>query len=44
MEEFFPEDRPYQLKLVDELGGLQDAVLLAGRLAGIEGKPAVVYC
>ncbi len=33
-----------QLKLVDELGGLQDAVLLAGRLAGIEGKPAVVYC
>lgn len=31
------------LKLVDELGGLQDAVLLAGRLAGIEGKPAVVY-
>jgi protease-4 len=32
-----------QLKLVDELGGLQDAVLLAGRLAGIEGKPAIVY-
>ncbi len=32
-----------QLKLVDELGGLQDAVLTAGRLAGIEGKPAVVY-
>jgi protease-4 len=32
-----------QLKLVDELGGLQDAVLIAGRLAGIEGKPAVVY-
>ena len=31
------------LKLIDELGGLQDAVLLAGRLAGIEGKPAVVY-
>ncbi|MHB8769640.1 MAG: signal peptide peptidase SppA [Syntrophales bacterium] len=32
-----------QLKLVDELGGLQDAVLIAGRLSGIEGKPAVVY-
>jgi len=32
-----------QLKLVDELGSLEDAVLLAGRLAGIEGKPAVVY-
>ena len=32
-----------QLKLVDELGGLQDAVLLAGKLAGIQGKPQVVY-
>ena len=32
-----------QLKLVDELGSLEDAVLLAGRLAGIEGKPFVVY-
>jgi protease-4 len=31
------------LDLVDELGGLQDAVLLAGRLAGIKGKPAIVY-
>jgi protease-4 len=31
------------VKLVDELGGLQDAVSLAGRLAGMEGKPAVVY-
>jgi protease-4 len=31
------------LKLVDELGGLQDAVFLAGRLAGMEGKPAIVY-
>ncbi|MHB8908271.1 MAG: signal peptide peptidase SppA [Syntrophales bacterium] len=31
------------LKLVDELGGLQDSVLLAGRLAGIAGKPEVVY-
>ncbi len=30
------------VKLVDELGGLQDAVSLAGRLAGMEGKPAVV--
>jgi len=32
-----------QLKLVDELGGLQDAVLLAGRLSGIDGKPEVVH-
>jgi len=31
------------LKLVDQLGGLQDAVLLAGKLAGIEKKPDVVY-
>jgi len=31
------------LDLVDELGGLQDAVLLAGRLSNIEGKPAVVH-
>jgi len=31
------------LHLVDELGGLQDAVLLAGRLAGIKGKPAIEY-
>jgi protease-4 len=30
-------------KLVDELGGIQDAVALAGRMAGIEGKPPVVY-
>jgi protease-4 len=29
--------------LVDGLGGLQDAVLLAGRLAGMEGKPEIVY-
>lgn len=32
-----------QLKLVDEMGGFQDAVLLAGRLSGIEGKPVLVY-
>jgi protease IV len=31
------------LKLVDELGGLQDSVLLAGKLAGIKGKPEIVY-
>ena len=32
-----------ELKLVDELGGLQDAIAVAGRLAGIEGKPQVLY-
>jgi protease IV len=29
--------------LVDELGNFQDAVAAAGRLAGIEGKPRLVY-
>jgi protease-4 len=32
-----------ELGLVDELGGLQDAVLLAGRLSGVKGKPEIVY-
>jgi protease-4 len=31
-----------ELGLVDELGGLEDAVRLAGVLGGIEGKPRVV--
>ena len=31
------------LKLVDELGGLNDAVLAAAKLAGIEGEPKVAY-
>lgn len=31
------------LKLVDELGTLQDAIDDAGRSAGIQGKPRVVY-
>jgi len=31
------------VKLVDELGGFQDAVSLAGRLAGMDGKPVIVY-
>ena len=29
--------------LVDELGGLADAIDLSARLAGIEGKPRVIY-
>ena len=32
-----------ELKLVDELGGLQDAVAGAGKLAGIEGEPRIEY-
>jgi len=31
-----------QLGLVDELGGLEDAVKLAGRMAGIKGEPRIV--
>ncbi|MFL5320632.1 MAG: S49 family peptidase, partial [Myxococcaceae bacterium] len=32
-----------ELKLVDELGGLEDAVAAAGKMAGIEGEPKVEY-
>jgi protease-4 len=32
-----------ELKLVDELGGLQDAVREAGKLAGIRGEPRIEY-
>jgi len=31
-----------QLKLVDQLGDLEDSILVAGELAGIKGKPKVV--
>ena len=31
------------LKMVDELGGLEDAIDAAARLAGIPGKPRVIY-
>ena len=31
-----------ELGLVDELGNLQDAIMLAGRLSGIKGEPEVV--
>jgi len=32
-----------ELKLIDELGGLSDAVELGAKLAGIDGEPEVVY-
>jgi len=32
-----------RLKLVDELGNLQDAIATAARLAGMKGKPKTVY-
>ncbi|HEV8436963.1 MAG TPA: signal peptide peptidase SppA [Methylomirabilota bacterium] len=31
------------LKMVDDLGGLEDAIEAAGKLAGIAGKPRVIY-
>lgn len=31
------------LKMVDDLGGLDDAIEAAGKLAGISGKPRVIY-
>jgi protease IV len=32
-----------ELGLIDDLGGLQDAILLAGRLSGIKEKPEIVH-
>jgi protease-4 len=32
-----------RLKLVDKLGGIQEAIVEAGKIAGIEGDPHVVY-
>ena len=32
-----------QLKLVDDLGDLEDSIRIAGELAGIKGKPKVVH-
>ncbi len=32
-----------EIGLVDELGNLQDAIMLAGELTGIKGEPEVVY-
>jgi protease-4 len=32
-----------ELGLVDELGNLEDAIQLAGKLSGIKGEPEVVY-
>ncbi len=35
----FTGEQALQLKLIDELGSMDDAVRTAGRLAGIEGEP-----
>ncbi|HXG58223.1 MAG TPA: S49 family peptidase, partial [Thermoanaerobaculia bacterium] len=39
----FTGEEARALELVDEIGNLDDAVALAGRLAGIKGKPGVIH-
>ncbi len=39
----FSGDQAKTLGLVDELGSLEDAISLAGKLAGIKGEPEVIY-
>jgi len=39
----FSGNQALKLGLVDELGNLQDAIRVAGKLGGIEGEPSVVY-
>lgn len=39
----FTGEQALQLKLVDQLGSIDDAVRTAGKLAGIEGEPAKLW-
>jgi protease-4 len=39
----FSGEQALDLKLVDKLGDLQDAVAEAGKMAGIRGEPKVIY-
>ena len=39
----FTGEEALTLKLVDELGNLDDAVVAAGRLAHVSGKPVTLY-
>jgi len=39
----FTGEQALGLKLVDQLGDLDDAVRVAGKLAGISGKPGMIY-
>ena len=39
----FTGKRAKELGLIDELGNLEDAIRLAAKLAGLEGRPQVVY-
>jgi protease-4 len=39
----FTGEQALELKLVDRMGNLQDAIDIAAEMVGIEGKPHVVY-
>lgn len=39
----FTGEQAQKLKLVDDLGNLQDAIRIAARLGGIKGEPTTVY-
>jgi protease-4 len=39
----FTGEQALELKLVDRMGNLQDAIDMAAEMVGIEGKPQVVY-
>lgn len=39
----FTGEQALGLKLVDQLGSLDDAVTLAGKLAGVRGRPSTIY-
>jgi protease-4 len=41
--QIFSGKKAYALKLVDALGGLEDAIDLAAKLSGIVGKPTVIF-
>jgi protease IV len=36
-------EEAHRLKLVDDLGGLHDAISIAGEMAGIPGEPKIIY-
>jgi protease-4 len=39
----FTGEQALELKLVDRMGNLQDAIDMAAEMVGIEGKPYVIY-
>jgi protease-4 len=39
----FTGEEAHSLKLVDQLGNLDDAVMITARMAGVKGKPVTIY-